>query len=111
MPVDASGTQGPDDMDDDEDLPTRSLVDTDADDGGVGLNVGGIRQRRGGNSQVSVVGGGYGSRAEPDATRDTWVVVWGVPPGKSNDVLSCFLQFGHIEEQRGVPDTNWVYFK
>ena len=92
--------------DDDDDMPTRSLADIhDVRDDVIG--VGGLRQRRGG-------GGGRVAgavNAEPDEQRATWVVVWGVPPGKSNDVLTCFLQFGHIEEQRGQPDSNWLYFK
>ncbi|CAM9123821.1 unnamed protein product [Sphacelaria rigidula] len=111
VPIDAAGSRGGDAMDEDDDLPTRSLVDTDPADV-AGQLAGGIRQRRGGESQEAARNGGrFGSRIDPDAKRDTWVVVWGVPPGKSNDVLSCFSQFGHVEEQRGVPDSNWLYLK
>lgn len=111
VPIDAAGSRGGDAMDEDDDLPTRSLVDTDPAEVADQL-AGGIRQRRGGESQEAARNGGrFGSRIDPDAKRDTWVVVWGVPPGKSNDVLSSFSQFGHVEEQRGVPDSNWLYLK
>ncbi|CAM9263741.1 unnamed protein product [Laminaria digitata] len=105
VPVDSNGSSRLMGDDDDDDMPTRSLADShDVRDDLLGK--GGLRQRRGGH------GGAVGAvNAEPDEQRATWVVVWGVPPGKSNDVLSSFLQFGHIEEQRGAPDSNWLYFK
>ncbi|CAM9225988.1 unnamed protein product, partial [Scytosiphon promiscuus] len=43
--------------------------------------------------------------------RATWVVVWGVPLGKGNEVLTRFLNFGDVEEQRGHPGSNWLYLK
>lgn len=108
VPVDANGSShGRSVMyeDDDDEMPTRSLADShDVHDDGVGGR--GLRQRRGGDGRTSGI-----VNEEPDAQRATWVVVWGVPPGKANDVLTCFLQFGHIEEQRGKHDSNWLYFK
>lgn len=93
-------------MDEDEDdmLPTRSLV---VDTSGVD----GLRQRRTSTDYEEKSRNEYQQNAVPDAQRETWVVVWGVPPGMSGDVLSCFLNFGHIEETRGHPDSNWVYLK
>lgn len=110
VPVDSTSSSRLMGDDDDDDMPTRSLADSvshDVRDDVMGR--GGLRQRRGG-------GGGHGRaagavNAEPEEQRATWVVVWGVPSGKSNDVLSSFLQFGQIEEQRGAPDSNWLYFK
>lgn len=111
VPIDAAGSRGGDAMEEDDDLPTRSLVDTDTNDV-AGPGGSHLRQRRGADSRVAGVDEGrYGSRADPDASRDTWVMVWGVPEGKSNDVLSCFLQFGQVEEQRGVQGSNWMYLK
>ena len=106
VPVDSNGSSRLMGDDDDDDMPTRSLADShDVRDDMMGA--GGLRQRR---------GGGHGRvagavNALPDEQRATWVVVWGVPAGKSDDVLTSFLQFGHIEEQRGAPDSNWLYFK
>ncbi|CAM9326133.1 unnamed protein product, partial [Hapterophycus canaliculatus] len=126
VPVEASGNgRGVAmDDDDDDDMPTRSLAD-DPDvvsDSGFSATEG-IRYRRGGTGagargpgRVSagggaVVGDGAFSNAEPDTERATWVVVWGVPPGKANEVLTRFLQFGDVEEQRGHQGSNWLYLK
>ncbi|CAM9208721.1 unnamed protein product, partial [Ectocarpus fasciculatus] len=126
VPVEASGnSRGRNvmDDDDDDDIPTRSLADVpdDVRDGGVLFGGGeGLRSRRAGGGGR---GGGGGDRmgggldgiggynAAPDTQRATWVVVWGVPPGKSNQVLIRFLQFGDVVEQRGHPGSNWLYFK
>lgn len=116
VPVESNGSsRGQDVMDDNEDdddyMPTRSLADN-SDVGDSGVRAGGLRNRRGGDGRLGGgVDAGFGRRTEPDAQRATWVVVWGVPPGKSSEVLTCFLQFGHIEEQRGKPNSNWLYFK
>lgn len=113
VPVDSNGSSrvGQSSMlddDDDDFMPTRSLADNDVGDGaGAGL-----RQRRGGGDRAgSGADQGFARQAEPDVQRATWVVVWGVPKGKETDVLTRFLQFGHVEEQRGLPDSNWLYFK
>lgn len=118
VPVDANGgsrTGQTSMLDDDDDdfMPTRSLADNDVGDGGAGAGAG-LRQRRGGDGRAGGSGGvdhAFGRQAEPDVQRATWVVVWGVPQEKATDVLTRFLQFGHIEEQRGHPDSNWLYFK
>lgn len=123
VPVEASGNgRGVTmDDDDDDDMPTRSLAD-DPDvvrDSGFSGATEGIRYRGGGaggggSGRVSVGGegavGGF-SNAEPDTERTTWVVVWGVPPGKGSEVLTRFLQFGDVEEQRGHAGSNWLYLK
>lgn len=121
VPVEASGNSRGrnvmDDDDDDDDIPTRSLADgpDDVRDGGVLFGGGeGLRSRRGGGGDDRMGGGGAGIggfNAAPDTQRATWVVVWGVPPGKSNQVLIRFLQFGDVVEQRGQPGSNWLYFK
>ncbi|CAB1116319.1 unnamed protein product [Ectocarpus sp. CCAP 1310/34] len=120
VPVEASGnSRGQnvmDDDDDDDDIPTRSLADDpdDVRDGGVLFGGGeGLRSRRGGGGDDRMGGGGGfgGFNAAPDTQRATWVVVWGVPPGKSNQVLIRFLQFGDVVEQRGQPGSNWLYLK
>lgn len=118
VPVDSNGgNRGRSVMDDDDDddfMPTRSLADMSAarESGDVGGE--GLRHRRSGG-EVRMgglgVGQGFGRETEPDLQRATWIVVWGVPPGKINDTLACFLRFGHIEEQRGAPGSNWLYFK
>lgn len=96
--------------DEDDDMPTRSLADTaHASDGGVRAE--GLRHRRGEGRVGGDVNTVFGGREEPVSQRVTWVVVWGVPPGRADDVLTSFLQFGHIEEQRGKPDSNWLYLK
>eukprot|EP00903_Cladosiphon_okamuranus_P017556 g16170.t1 len=113
------------DDDDDDDMPTRSLADLlDIRDDGDNAAAEGLRYRRGGavgggrglrvggGSGDILRGGGGGIRAErPDTQRATWVVVWGVPPGSATEVLTRFLQFGHVEEQRGQPGSNWLYLK
>lgn len=123
VPVEASGnSRGRNvmDDDDDDDIPTRSLADDpdDVRDGGVLFGGGeGLRSRRGGggggsgDDRMGGGGGIGGFNAAPDTQRATWVVVWGVPPGKSNQVLIRFLQFGDVVEQRGQPGSNWLYFK
>lgn len=129
VPVEAGGGERNvmDDVDDDDDddMPTRSLADLpDIRDDGDSAAAEGLRYRRGGgggggDGRRLRVGGGSGGilgggafRAErPDTQRATWVVVWGVPLGSANEVLTRFLQFGHVEEQRGQPDSNWLYLK
>ena len=109
VPVDSSG--GVMDKDDDDGMPTRSLADADNYSTG-GIASEGMRHRRGGESRV--VGGGEPGLervAGSDLQKATWITVWGVPPGMANDVLTRFLQFGHIEEQRGMPGSNWLYLK
>lgn len=125
VPVEASGGDGRgrnvmDDDDDDDDMPTRSLADDpDVRDDGASAAAG-LRYRRGGGGgggergrvgggSGGIIGGGFGER--PNTQRATWVVVWGVPPGTANEVLTRFLQFGHVEEQRGQPGSNWLYLK
>lgn len=104
-----------DDDDDDDDMPpTRSLADGDhLDAGGDGASAAeGLRYRRGGGGggrEGTLVGGFSAER--PDTQRATWVVVWGVPPGAANEVLTRFLIFGQVEEQRGQPGSNWLYLK
>lgn len=99
-------------MDEDDDLPTRSLVDDDS-VAGAGFPGGdGLRNRRPRCDPAADRGVDIGSGASrPDIERDTWVVVWGVPPGKSTDAVSCFLEFGHIQEQRGHDDSNWLFLR
>lgn len=136
VPVEANGGANrgrnvmDDDDGDDDDMPTRSLVDDpDVHDDGPSAAAaaagaaGGLRYRpgrgggegsrtgHGGGGGASAGGGVGGFNAEPDALRATWVVVWGVPPDMANEVLTRFLQFGHVEEQRGQPGSNWLYMK
>lgn len=115
VPVEANGDgRGRSVMDDDDDdvIPTRSLADEpDGRDNGTSA-VEGLRCRRGGGGGGGggILGGGF-SAERPDTQRATWIVVWGVPPGTADDVLTRFLQFGHVEEQRGQPGSNWLYLK
>ncbi|CAM9524118.1 unnamed protein product [Ectocarpus sp. 4 AP-2014] len=123
VPVEASGnSRGRNvmDDDDDDDIPTRSLADEpdDVRDGEVLFGGGeGLRSRRGGggggggDDRMGGGGGIGGFNTASDTQRATWVVVWGAPPGKSNQVLIRFLQFGDVVEQRGQPGSNWLYFK
>lgn len=128
VPLEASGVgrgrNVMDDDDDDDDMPTRSLADDpEIRDDGASAAAEGLRYRRGGGGSVGdgrglrvgggsggILGGGFGAE-RPDTQRATWVVVWGVPPGSANEVLTRFLQFGHVEEQRGQPGSNWLYLK
>lgn len=113
VPTDSNGgSHGRIMMDDDDDLPTRSLAYADNFTAGGGIASGGLRHRRAGEGMaVSVGEAGLGRVIEPDVQRATWVVVWGAPAGKANEVLTRFLQFGRIEEKRAMPGSNWLYFK
>ncbi|CAM9166376.1 unnamed protein product [Pylaiella littoralis] len=134
VPVEADGGAGRgrnvmDDDDDDDDMPTRSLVDdpdsrddgaTAAAEAAAAAAAEGLRHRRarrGDGSRTDHGGGGSagvlvgGVNVEPDAQRATWVVVWGVPPEMAREVLTRFLRFGHVEEQRGQSGSNWIYLK
>lgn len=113
VPTDSNGgSHGRNMMDDDDDLPTRSLAYANNFSAGGGTSSGGLRHRRAGEGRaVSVGEPGLGRVIEPDVQRATWVVVWGAPAGKANEVLTRFLQFGRIEEKRAMPGSNWLYFK